>query len=132
MWSPLVSVYPPVQLPGAKDFLKSQSERSDKRSYGEETGVCIVCGGTPPPNMSSGAVAGVVGGVGSTVVGRPHTQETETSFLRVSSSPSKTTADALLIVEPQWNVSTVSLPPRQGKPSKHEEINDAETGSIEW
>ena len=51
--------------------------------------MCIVCGGTPPPNQLSGAAAGVVGVVGPTVVGRPQTQETETSFLRVSSSPSE-------------------------------------------
>ena len=50
--------------------------------------MCIVCGGTP-----SGATAGVVGVVGSTVVGRSQTQETETSFLRLSSAPSETTAE---------------------------------------
>ena len=55
--------------------------------------MCIVCGGTPPPNTSSGAAAGVVGVVGSTVVGRSQTQETETSFLRLSSAPSETTAE---------------------------------------
>ena len=51
--------------------------------------MCIVCGGTPPPNQLSGAAAGVVGVVCPTVVGRPQTQETETSFLRVSSSPAE-------------------------------------------
>ena len=55
--------------------------------------MCIVCGGTHPPNQSAGAAAGIVGVVGPTVVGRPQTQETETSFLRVSSSPSETTAE---------------------------------------
>ena len=93
MWSPRFSVFPPLQLPGAKVFLKSQSERLNQRSYGEETGVCIVCGGTPPPNKSWGAAAGVVGVVGPTVVGRPQTQETETSFLRLSAPPSETTAE---------------------------------------
>ena len=54
--------------------------------------MCIVCGGTPPPNKSAGAAAGVVGVVGPTVVGRPQT-ETETWFLRLSSSHSETTAE---------------------------------------
>ena len=55
--------------------------------------MCIVCEGTPPPNKLPGAAAGVVGVVGPTVVGRPQIQETETSFLRVSSSPSETISE---------------------------------------
>ena len=51
-------------------------------------------GHPPPPNTSSGAAAGVVGVVGSTVVGptvvgRPQTQETDPWFLRLSSSPAE-------------------------------------------
>ena len=60
-----------------------------KDPTGRKRGMCIVCGGTPPPNQLSGAAAWVVGVVGPTVVGRPQTQETETSFLRVSTSPSE-------------------------------------------
>ena len=112
MWSPRVSVFPSLQLPGAKDFLKSQSERSNKRSYGEETGVCIACGGTPPPNQLSGAAAGVVGVVGPTVVGRPQTQETETSFLRPSSSPSENQQhNPLKTVESSIPTTTRRKPP---------------------
>ena len=55
-WKPILpyvvsdfSVFPPLQLPGATHFLKSQSDRSNKRSYREKTGVCIVCGGTTLP-----------------------------------------------------------------------------------
>ena len=35
--------------------------------------MCIVCGGTPLPNQSASAVAGIVGVVGPTVVRRPQT-----------------------------------------------------------
>ena len=50
-------------------------------------------GHPPPPNKSAVAAAGVVVVVRPTVVGRPQTQETETSFLRVSSSPSETISE---------------------------------------
>ena len=89
MWSPRFSVFPPVHLPGAKGFVKSQSERSNERSYGEETGVCIVCGITPLPISRRVLQQRLVGVVGPTGVGRPQAQETDPWFLRLSSSPAE-------------------------------------------